>query len=73
MRRYTKLNDTQCPDTRTCPSVNIADDRKTFAMVGRLLSPEESADLGVGPGEVAIEMPAEVVEEGMSAYTDTAR
>ena len=73
MHRYTKLGGDPCPDTRTCPSVNLRDDGKVFAIVGRVLSPEESADLGVGPGEIAVELPVEIVNRGMDAYRSSAR
>lgn len=73
MQRYINLTE-DCPDGRTCPAVHARADRKAFAMQGRLLSPAEVAAAGItlGPGEVAVELPADVVEEGMDAYRRTA-
>lgn len=67
MQQYFQLNP-RCPDGRTCPAVHLRDDRQKFVMQGRLLSAEESAQFSLGPDEVVIELPVDVVEEGMDAY-----
>jgi hypothetical protein len=58
----------ECPDGRTCPSVN-ASDRGTAVIVGRAVTdPEALAHLAIGPDEVAVEVPGvllpEVLERG---------
>lgn len=67
MDQYIRLN-ADCPDGRTCPEVRVKIDQKVFAMQGRLLSADESAEFTSGPGEVVIELPISVVEEAVDAY-----
>ena len=50
-----------CAD-RTCPSV-YRTDRGTFVVQGPRLSNEDSASLVFGTGEVAVELPEEVLRE----------
>lgn len=67
MDRYVRLN-ADCPDGRTCPAVHVKIGQRTFAMQGRLMSDEESAQFALGPGEVIVELPISVVEEAIDAY-----
>ena len=52
-----------CPDGRTCPAVHHSD-RQTLVIVGSLVrDPETLAQLAIGPGETAIEVPASLLPE----------
>jgi hypothetical protein len=52
-----------CPDGRTCPAVHESD-RQTLVIVGSVVTdPDTLAQLAIGPGEMAIEVPAELLPE----------
>ena len=54
---------TDCPDGKTCPSLAHTD-RGTCVVVGQVVTdPEALSALGVGPGEQAVEVPAELLKE----------
>ena len=55
--------DDSCPDGRTCPAVHQTD-RGTLMIVGSVVTdPEALAQLAIGPGETAIEVPLSLVPE----------
>lgn len=64
MARLIKLRGpADCPDGRTCPAVHLAEDR-SLRIIGRIVTdPEELAQMAIGPGEVAIAVPAELIPE----------
>lgn len=63
--RLTKIRG--CPDGRTCPAVHSTD-RGTFMIIGRVVGdPAALAQMEIGPGEVAIEVPASLLPEVTSA------
>ena len=58
-----KVRGDDCPDGRTCPAVHQTD-RGTLMIVGSVVTdPEALAQLAVGPGETAIEVPVSLVPE----------
>jgi hypothetical protein len=62
--RLTKLRgDDSCPDGRTCPAVHQTD-QGTLVVIGSVVTdPEALAQLAIGPGETAIEVPVSLVPE----------
>jgi hypothetical protein len=63
--RLTKIRD--CPDGRTCPAVH-GTDRGTLMIIGRVVSDSDVlAQMAIGPGEIAIEVPASLLPEVASA------
>jgi hypothetical protein len=58
-----KLRGDNCPDGRTCPAVHQTD-RDTLMIVGSVVTdPEALAQMAIGPGETAIEVPLSLVPE----------
>jgi hypothetical protein len=58
------VRDDQCYDGKTCPSLSKTD-RDSYVLVGKVVTDQEAltaAGLGVGSGEVAIEVPASLLE-----------
>jgi hypothetical protein len=58
------VRDDQCYDGKTCPSLSRTD-RNSYVLVGKAVTDPEAlsaAGLGLGPGEVAIEVPAGLLE-----------
>ena len=59
----TKLRGDDCPDGRTCPAVHQTD-RGTLMIIGRIVTdPEALAQLAIGSGETAIEVPMSLIPE----------
>jgi len=59
----TKLRGVACPDGRTCPAVHQTG-RGTLMIIGSVVTdPEALAQLAIGPGETAIEVPVSLVPE----------
>jgi hypothetical protein len=58
-----KVRGDECPDGRTCPAVHESD-RATFVIVGSVVNdPVALAQLAIGPGEIAIEVPRTLLPE----------
>jgi hypothetical protein len=58
-----KVRGDDCPDGRTCPVVHESD-QGTFVIVGSVVTdPEALAQLAIGPGETAIEVPRSLLPE----------
>jgi hypothetical protein len=58
------VRDGDCYDGKTCPSLSRTD-RHSYVLVGKAVTDLEAlsaARLGIGPGEVAIEVPASLLE-----------
>lgn len=52
-----------CPSGRTCPAVHRSD-RATLMIIGNLVTdPEALGQMDIGPGEVAVEIPASLLPE----------
>jgi hypothetical protein len=52
-----------CPDGKTCPAL-AATDRGSYVVVGKVVTdPEALGALGIGDGEMAVEVPASLLEE----------
>ena len=52
-----------CPDGRTCPAVHQSE-RGTLLVIGTVVTdPEALAQMAIGPGEVAIEVPLSLLPE----------
>lgn len=62
--RLTKLRgDVGCSDGRTCPAVH-ATERDTLMIIGRVVTDADAlAQMAIGPGEVAVEVPASLIPE----------
>jgi hypothetical protein len=57
--RLTKVRG-DCTDGDTCPAKFVTD-RGTVVFVGReMTDPAERAQMGIGPGETAVEVPVEI-------------
>jgi hypothetical protein len=68
--RLTRLSDDTCNDGKTCPAVYATDrtDPKTRVVQGYTVTdPETLADLQLGPGESAVEIPVRVLPPGSGA------
>jgi hypothetical protein len=51
-----------CADGKTCPAL-ARTDRGTCVVVGQVVTdPEALSQLGIGPGELAVEVPAALLE-----------
>lgn len=58
-----KIAGDDCADGRTCPAV-LESDRQTFVIVGGVVTdPGALAQLAVGPGETAVEVPISLLSE----------
>ena len=58
-----KLRGDECPDGRTCPAVHQTD-RGSLMIIGSVVTdPEALAQLAIGPGETAIEVPLSLLPE----------
>jgi len=58
------VRDDACYDGKTCPSLSRTD-RKSYVVVGKVVTDPEALDaagVGVGPGEMAVEVPASLLE-----------
>lgn len=52
-----------CADGRTCPGA-YASNRKSVVVVGiPVTDPAALAQMGIGPGEIAVEVPASILPE----------
>ena len=52
-----------CTDGKTCPAL-AATDRGSYVVVGKVVTdPEALGALGIGDGEIAVEVPASLLEE----------
>jgi hypothetical protein len=49
-----------CPDGHTCPAI-FKTDAGTLIIQGRHVQPEALGDLGLGDGECAVEIPADLL------------
>jgi hypothetical protein len=59
----TRLRGEDCPDGRTCPAVHRTE-TGSLVIIGRAVTDDSLlAQLAIGPGEVAIEVPAELLPE----------
>lgn len=58
-----------CADGRTCPGA-IATDRGTIIIRGYSLTGGDLAQVTLGDGEIAAEIPAEVLLEAARAYRE---
>lgn len=56
-----------CADGRTCPGVR-ATGRGTVIVQGPGLADKDLAEITLGPGEIAVEIPAEILLEAARAY-----
>ena len=58
-----KVRGDDCPDGRTCPAVHQTE-RGTLVIIGSVVSdPAMLAELAIGPGERAIEVPLSLIPE----------
>jgi hypothetical protein len=63
MARLTRVRGDECQDGRTCPAVD-ASDRGTVVVTGTLVTDSQIlAQLAIGPGEAAVEIPAGLLPE----------
>ena len=61
--KLTKLRGDGCADGRTCPAVHLTD-RGTLVIIGRVVTdPEALAQMAVGAGEIAVEVPGSLIPE----------
>jgi hypothetical protein len=61
--KVTMLRGEACPDNRTCPAVHVTD-TGSLVFVGRVVTNEDVlSQLAIGPGEVAMEVPAALLPE----------
>lgn len=61
--KLTKLRGDSCADGRTCPAVHLTD-RGTLVIIGRVVTdPEALAQMAVGAGEIAVEVPGSLIPE----------
>ena len=61
--RLTRVRAEDCPDTITCPAIDTSD-RGTVVVTGKQVTdPEVLAQLRIGPGETAVEIPASLLPE----------
>lgn len=63
---FTPLTET-CPDGVTCPRVRDTG-RGTVIVQGNMLAKGDLAQITLGAGETAVEIPAEVLLEAARAY-----
>lgn len=57
------IPDPGCADGNTCPSLALTD-RGTNIVVGKVVTdPEALSALGIGPDEMAVEVPASLLKE----------
>jgi hypothetical protein len=63
MAHLARIRGDECQDGRTCPAVD-ASDRGTIVVTGTLVTdPALLAQLAIGPGEAAVEIPAGLLPE----------
>jgi hypothetical protein len=62
--KLTKLRgEAHCPDGRTCPALHQTD-TGSLMIVGRIVTdPEALAQMAIGAGEIAIEVPESLIPE----------
>lgn len=61
--RLTMLRGDDCPDGRTCPAVHQTESG-SLVIIGRVVTDEGwLSQLAIGPGELAVEVPAELLPE----------
>ncbi len=61
--RLAKLHGDDCPDGRTCPAVHRTESG-SVVIIGRVVTDEGLlAQLAIGPGERAVEVPADLLPE----------
>src|SRR6266545_1077332 len=68
--KLTRLSDDTCNDGKTCPAVYATDrtDSETRVVQGYTVTdPETLAELQLGPGESAVEIPVRVLPPGSGA------
>jgi hypothetical protein len=59
----TKLRGDDCPDGRTCAAVHRTESG-SLVIIGRVVTDEGLlAQLAIGPGELAVEVPGELIPE----------
>ena len=57
------VRDDACYDGKTCPSLSRTD-RDSYVVVGKVVTdPEALSAVGIGPDEMAIEVPASLLRE----------
>jgi hypothetical protein len=63
MAKLTRIRGEECQDGRTCPAVD-ATSRETLVVTGTVVTdPGMLAQLAIGPGESAVEIPASLLPE----------
>jgi hypothetical protein len=61
--RLTRLRGEDCPDGRTCPAVHMTESG-SLIVVGRVVTDGEVlAQMAIGDGELAVEVPATLLPE----------
>jgi hypothetical protein len=56
------IGDDQCYDGKTCPSLSQTD-RGSYVVVGKVVTDAEVLGaIGIGPGEMAVEVPAALLK-----------
>jgi hypothetical protein len=61
--KLTKLRGPACADGRTCPAVHQTD-TGSLVVIGRVVTdPAALAQLAIGPGEIAVEVPGTLIPE----------
>jgi hypothetical protein len=61
--RLTKLRGPACSDGRTCPAVHQTE-TGSLMIIGRVVTdPSALAQMAIGPGEIAVEVPADLLPE----------
>jgi hypothetical protein len=57
------VRDEDCYDGKTCPSLSRTD-RDSYVVVGKVVTdPEALSAVGIGPDEIAVEVPASLLRE----------
>jgi hypothetical protein len=57
------IPDASCYDGKTCPSLSETD-RDSYVVVGKVVTdPEALSAVGIGPDEMAVEVPASLLRE----------
>lgn len=61
---FTKVRGAGCGSGDTCEGIHVNNSRPVLAVVGsEITDPAERAQLGIGPGETAVEVSRELLPE----------
>jgi hypothetical protein len=61
--KLTTVRGIECPDGRTCPVVKQTNRGTLMIVGGRVTDPGALAQLAIGPGETAVEIPLSLIPE----------